>query len=299
VDTESLKAFVSVATTQSFSSAAEQLHLTQPAISKRIAALEKRLGKQLFDRLGREVVLTEAGEVLLPRANQLLRLLADAERDIRELSGEIAGTLRVATSHHIGLHHLPPILREFAVRHSQVQLQFEFLDSEQAYERVARGDCELAVVTTAPETRPPLQRTLLWQDTLAFVVSDNHPLNAVAGPSLQTLAEYPAILPDLNTHTGRIVKHCFDDAGFPLELSMKTNYLETIKVMVSVGLGWSVLPLSMIDNSLRKIDIPGIELSRDLGIVTHTRRTLSNAAAAFLKTLVATSDGVNQRANEN
>lgn len=289
MDTESLTAFVCVANTRSFSAAAEKLHLTQPAVSKRVAALENQLNKKLFDRLGREVLLTEAGEVLLPRANQILRALADAERDIRELTGEVSGTLRVATSHHIGLHHLPPILREFAARYNHVQLQFEFLDSEQAYERVMHGDCELAVVTTAPETRPPLKRTLLWSDPLAFVVANNHPILNIIKPSLETLAQYPAILPELNTHTGRIVKQCFDNAGLTLELNMKTNYLETIKVMVSVGLGWSVLPISMLDHSLNMIHLPGSQLSRELGVITHTRRTLSNAASAFMKMLTATS----------
>ncbi|SMF64303.1 DNA-binding transcriptional regulator, LysR family [Alteromonadaceae bacterium Bs31] len=285
MDPDSLKAFLAVAECQSFSLAAEVLHLTQPAVSKRIAALEAHLCHTLFDRLGRDIRLTEAGERLLPQAQKIIRSIEETERNIRELSGEIAGTLRVATSHHIGLHHLPPVLRAFAYQHRQVNLQFEFLDSEQAHDRVAHGDCELAVVTLAPKMERPLVGEVIWRDPLVFVVAKDHSLNGGNPASLAQLAKSPAILPDLNTYTGRMVKNCFDNKGLTLTLSMATNYLETIKMMVSVGLGWSVLPKSMVDEHLREISVKGAKLERKLGVVTHSKRTLSNAAAAFYKVL--------------
>ncbi len=301
MDPDSLKAFLAVANCQSFSLAAEVLHLTQPAVSKRIAALESHLNQNLFDRLGRDIRLTEAGEKLLPKAQSIILSIEETERSIRELSGEISGILRVATSHHIGLHHLPPVLREFAYRHRKVNLQFEFLDSEQAHERVNRGDCELAVVTLAPKLEPPLNGECVWSDPLAFMVAKDHPLTRSAvnpmdgvysaslpganAVNLKLLASNPAILPDLNTYTGRLVKRCFDENNLKLSLSMTTNYLETIKMMVSVGLGWSVLPRTMLDDQLQELTIEGIQLQRQLGVVTHAKRTLSNAAAAFYDVL--------------
>lgn len=285
MDTDALKAFIAVADRRSFSQAAEQLNLTQPAISKRIAALEQRLGRTLFDRLGREVLLTETGAHLLPRAQSILHAIREAERSTKELSGEVSGTLRVATSHHIGLHYMPPVLREFASSHPQVQLQFEFLDSEQAHERVTRGDCELAVVTLAPTVEPPLIGEQLWPDPLSFVVSPLHVLSKEPELELQMLSHYPAILPNLNTYTGRLVNRCFADIGLKLQLNMATNYLETIKVMVTAGLGWSVLPKTMIDKNLTDLPIRNVSLQRQLGIVTHAKRTLSNAATAFYKVL--------------
>jgi DNA-binding transcriptional LysR family regulator len=284
MDTESLKAFLVVAELRSFSLAAQQLHLTQPAVSKRIAALETLLDYQLFDRIGRSIQLTEAGQTLLPRAQRILVELEETKRAIADLSGEVVGDLRVAISHHVGLHRLPPLLRQFASRYPRVNLQFDFLDSEKAHERVLRGDCELAVVTLAPKAPENLRLEALWQDPLVFVTGAESDF-PTANATLQQLSRRPAILPDLGTYTGRLVKSCFDRQRLTVELSMTTNYLETIKMMVSVGLGWSVLPDSLVDSQLCRLRVAGVELSRQLGIVTHTKRSLSNAAQAFYSLL--------------
>ena len=285
MDFDAIRAFVEVAETRSFSLAAEKLFITQPAVSKRIAALEDELDHTLFDRLGKHVELTEAGEQLLPRALSILQNIHQTKRHIQELSGEITGTLRVATSHHIGLHHLPPMLREFASTHQNVNLQFEFLDSEKAYSKVLEGECEMAIVTIAPTTESPLQTEILWQDPLYFVCGINHQLAQKGITNLSTLSAYPAILPDLNTFTGRLVKAGFEEQKLSLKLNMATNYLETIKMMVGVGLGWSVLPKTLIDEHMHILPIDDISLIRHLGIITHKKRTFSNAGQAFYQTI--------------
>ncbi|CAN1602744.1 protein of unknown function [Pseudomonas mediterranea] len=150
MDLANLNAFIAIAETGSFSGAGEHLHLTQPAISKRIAGLEQQLNVRLFDRLGRETGLTEAGRALLPRAYQILNVLDDTRRALTNLTGEVTGRLTLATSHHIGLHRLPPLLREFTRRYPQVALDIQFLDSEVAYEEILHGRAELAVITLAP-----------------------------------------------------------------------------------------------------------------------------------------------------
>src|SRR5690606_14764761 len=112
LDTQHLQAFVAVAETGSFSAAGERLHLTQPAISKRIAILEQQLASSLFDRVGRKISLTQAGLSLLPNAKRILQDVADAHRAVTDLRGEVRGQLSIATSHHIGLHRLPLTLRD-------------------------------------------------------------------------------------------------------------------------------------------------------------------------------------------
>jgi len=283
MDTDALKAFLAIANCGSFSLAAQQLFLTQPAISKRISKLEERLNHRLFDRMGRALKLTEAGRALLPKAESILRELSEVERDIQDLSGEIVGTLRIATSHHIGLHHLPPILREFSSDHGNVNLQIEFLDSEQAHEKVISGDCELAVVTLDPNMEKQLEGHPLWKDSMYSVAANDHELSAHKQISLKTLSEYAAILPDMNTYTGRIIQERFDSAKLRIEVNMATNYLETIRMMVSVGLGWSILPKTLIDDSMKILPINDLKLSRELGIVKLRRRSLSNAASAFFE----------------
>ena len=116
MDNPALKAFVMVAEHRSFSMAAEKLFITQPAISKRIAGLEQELNCQLFDRIGRNVVLTEAGIALLPRANNILRQVEETRRAMTNLSGEVSGALSMGTSHHVGLHRLPIVLRQFTTQ---------------------------------------------------------------------------------------------------------------------------------------------------------------------------------------
>ena len=197
MDLANLNAFIAIAETGSFSEAGERLHLTQPAVSKRIAGLEQQLGVRLFDRLGREIGLTQAGRALLPRAYQILNVLDDTRRALTNLSGEVSGRLTLATSHHIGLHRLPALLRAFTRAHPQVALDIQFLDSEVAYEEVLHGRAELAVITLAPETREPIRAVAVWDDPLDFVAAPEHPLARSQVISLADVARHPAVFDPL------------------------------------------------------------------------------------------------------
>ncbi len=291
MDTQHLKAFITVAKLRSFTNAADALHLTQPAISKRIAALEQQLDCKLFDRIGRSIALTEAGQALLPRASDILLSVKDTELAISNLSGRISGSLRLATSHHIGLHHLPQILKRFTLHYPDVHLELSFMDSEKAYDAVSQGDAELAIITLSNQPPSGITTTALWQDPLSFVVAYDHQLAKTAIVTLEQLSQFPAILPDTSTQTTQLVRELFDNHHLKLSISMATNYLETIKMMVSIGLGWSTLPNTMVhsisDHELKKLNIDSSQLERNLGCIHHKEKTLSNAARAFLKALRA------------
>ena len=287
MDFANLNAFIAIAEYGSFSGAGERLHLTQPAISKRIASLEQQLNVRLFDRLGREVSLTEAGRALLPRAYQILNVLDDTRRALTNLSGEVSGRLTLATSHHIGLHRLPPVLRAFTRRYPAVALDIQFLDSETAYEEILHGRAELAVITLAPDPHPLVRAIPVWDDPLDFVVSAEHQLATQPQVSLEEIARHPAVFPGTNTFTHHIVRRHFEAQGLSPNISMSTNYLETIKMMVSIGLAWSVLPRTMLDEQVAAIHLPDMQLRRQLGYIVHTERTLSNAARAFMALLDA------------
>jgi DNA-binding transcriptional LysR family regulator len=282
MDIDELHAFLSVARRGSFSLAADALHLTQPAVSKRIAALEQTLDTRLFDRIGRRVILTEAGQTLLGRAEKILADVDDTRRAITNLAGEIRGRLSIATSHHIGLHRLPPVLRQFTRRYSQVQLDLCFMDSEAACRAVVQGELELAVVTLPFEQNADLILTPTWSDPLALVSAPDHPLCRHARLTLARLCEYPAILPAAGTFTRELIERSFLEPELPLRVSLETNYLETIKMMVSIGLGWSLLPRTMVDRSLYIHRLKALQVVRRLGMVHHAQRTLSNAARAFI-----------------
>ena len=178
-----LKAFLAVADAGSFSRAAEQLHLTQPAVSKRIQSLETSLATRLFDRVGRRIFLTDAGKTLEPRARQLLAQLDDTEKLLKNLDRRVDGRLSVATSHHVGLHRLAPVLQRFSRAHPEVQLDIEFVDSEAAHTLVRNAETELAVVTLDPDGPAELAYRPLWTDVLVFIASADHPLVDILTPS--------------------------------------------------------------------------------------------------------------------
>jgi DNA-binding transcriptional LysR family regulator len=285
MDTQNLEAFVEAAQSCSFSIAAETLHLTQPAISKRIASLEMQLDCKLFDRISRTISLTEAGNTLLPKAKRILQDVRDAAESIRDLQGSVRGQLSMGISHHIGLHRLPPILRAYRKQYPDVRLDIDFMDSEEAYDKILHGNLDVAVVTLAEDEMPPLERRVLWQDELCVVSSSEHPLSNMKKIPLSMLCQHTAILPSFETYTGQIIKDFFDQQQLTLDISMSTHYLETIKAMVSIGLGWSILPKTMIDESLVALDVVKINLQRPLGYVFHRDKTLSNAASAFVDAL--------------
>jgi len=284
MDINGLRAFVTVATLESFSAAADHLFLTQPAISKRVAGLEAELGTVLFDRIGRRVTLTEAGRALLPRARELIAQFAELRRIASNLSREVGGVLPMGTSHHVGLRRLPPVLRSFSSRYPGVRLDIRFMDSEAACRAVETGELELAVVTL-PSTPPEsLYVTEIWPDPLEFVAAAEHALCSAAHLGLSELTRYPAVLPGPGTYTRGILDRAVAAAGLTLNIAISTNYLETLKMLVATGLGWSLLPATMLDASIRRLPITASRLRRSLGLVTRRGRTLSNAARTMIET---------------
>ncbi len=281
MDIHTLRVFVAVAETGSFSQAGERLFLTQPAVSKRIAALESELDARLFDRIGRQVHLTEAGAALLPRARGLLEEVKDIRRSLHNLAGSVGGTLVMGTSHHIGLHRLPPVLRDYSRRYPRVQLDIRFQDSESACREVERGALELAVVTLPPGPLPGLRIETLWADPLCVLVGRDHPLAARPRADLAELLQHPAVLPSEATYTRAILQQALHARDLSLRVGMTTNYLETLKMLAVTGLGWTLLPRTMLDPELVELAVPELRLTRRLGLVMHQRRTLSNAAAAM------------------
>lgn len=285
MDINALKTFIAVAEKGSFSLAADKLFLTQPAVSKRIAALEKEFKARLFDRIGKLTLLTEAGENLLINSRRILAEVEESHRVIINLSKHIGGKLRLGISHHIGLHRLPPVLREYTKLYPQVQLDIRFLDSEEGCQAIEQGKIEIALVTLPSTPEKMLSVKTIWDDPLSVLVNESHPLNEIENPSLLMLAQYPAILPARTTFTRGIIEKAFHRRGTELNVVFETNYLETIRMMVNIGLGWSILPVSMQDKDLKPIAVDHLKLSRRLGVVLHHDRTPSNAATALLKLL--------------
>ena len=295
MDIQALHAFIAVAEHQSFSLAAEQLHLTQPAISKRIKGLEEQLNSPLFDRHNRSLSLTDTGHSLLPKAKEIVQLVSDTQLSMRNMNDQVEGSLKLGTSHHIGLHRLPPYLKSFVSQFPLAELNLSFMGSESAYQAIAQRQVELALTTLDTSNTDNLPEGMvnevLWQDKMVFTCAKDHPLNQLTKVKLKDLSTYSAILPEDNTFTFKLLQDKFKQQNLTLTSPMPTNYLETIKMLVSVGLGWSLLPESMLDNAdemgLATLQVENITLTRPLGFLYLQGRTLSNAAKAFIALIKA------------
>ena len=284
MDIQNIRAFLMVAETGSFSRAADKLFITQPAISKRISTMEFSLDCQLFDRLGKNIQLTQAGKALIPSYQRIMAEISEAERIISTLRSEVSGHLKFGTSHHIGLHRLPPVLRRYTNQYPEVELDIQFMDSEQAAALILKGDIELALITLPDAIDKPFTTIPVWTDPMECVVAKDHVLAKQKNITRKQLTEHGVLIQSQSTHTRDIINHALKlDAD--IKIIMESNYLETIKAMIQNGLGWGVLPESMIDESLHRLKVENVTMERHLGVILHASRTLSSPANTLLETL--------------
>jgi DNA-binding transcriptional LysR family regulator len=280
-----INAFLAVAEFESFSLAAERLHITQPAVSKRIGQLENNLRVELFDRIGKRSILTPNGKAFKPHAERILQELQSYRSSLSQQQLTPSGSLSFATSHHIGLHRLPQVLRDFKIQYPQVDLDLHFMDSEDACAAIANNELELAIVTLPEDADDKLVCEAVWIDDLVVVMAADHQLASLREIDPSQLLEHAAILPSIGTFTRKIINSLFASSKDQINIILETNYLETIKVMVSANLGWSILPRSMVDSSLTSHQLSGLDAHRPLGIVTRKHRTLSLSSSAMIELL--------------
>lgn len=279
------EAFIKVMETGSISQAAEHLFITQPAVTKRIHTLEDYFGVKLFESAGRGVQATHAAQSLLPKIKLWLNDLGDIHHTLSHEHEQVRGKLKMGTSHHIGLHHLPPHLKHYVQHYVDVTLDVHFVDSEQAHEQVLAGDLELAFLTLPPKGDDRLRYVKIWNDPLVFVAAPFHPLAQKRQLQLEDLLDFPSLLPAAQTYTSQITLAEFEKQGLKPKISMSNNPLESIRMLVSIGLGWSVLPKTLVNQDLQQLDL-ALELNRSLGMVWHPGRTQSKAVLSLIDNMM-------------
>ena len=155
-----------------------------------------------------------------------------------------------------------------------------------------KGELELGIVTLPLNPPDELRLQVLWVDPLETVVGRTHPLSGAPLIDMPQLLDHRAVLPGPDTFTRELLHNALGTMSDRLTVGMSTNYLETLKMLATAGLGWTLLPRVMLDDSLVPLEIKGLGLQRALGIATHRDRTLSNAARA----MVAACEAVASRA---
>ncbi|MBS3799902.1 MAG: LysR family transcriptional regulator [Thioalkalivibrio sp.] len=281
---ESLQAFVAVVDTGAFSAAAERLHLTQPAISKRVQSLEGTLERPLFERQGRRVRPTEVAERLLPEAREILARLRAIEQQVADLDQVVRGRIRLATSHHVALHRLPAPLSALRERYAELELELAFMDSEAGIEAVMHGDADLALATLPEDLPKDAEAHTVWTDELVPMIARGRAADAPLD-TLQRLHHWPAILPPRDSTTRRQIDHALAAQGLHPAAAQESPYLEVIRMMIAAGLGIGFLPRTMATADLTVLGWPAPPITRHLGWVRHADRYRSRTLEAVIEEL--------------
>ncbi len=278
--------FRKVAETRSISRAAEELLITQPAVSKQIKALEEELGTKLFDRIGRKVLLTRSGENLLEHAGRILRSVQEAKTSVHDMSQECSGELVIGASDHISLHRLPDVLKSYIASYPAVDLKLRCHRSETIIGMVHNNQVDLGVITLPP-VADDLVTKPIWDDPMSLVFPRNHPLASLTTIRLRDIIPYGMILPEAGTTTRKMIDAAFMRKHMAANVTMEVAYIETIKVLVKVGLGISILPDRAMEDEIRRgalarAEIKDARFSRSLGVLYLKGKFLSRPALEFL-----------------
>jgi DNA-binding transcriptional LysR family regulator len=278
--------FRTVAQTLSFSRTAANLNYAQSTVSTQIQALEEELGVTLFDRLGKRVVLTDAGQRLLNYAEKMLTL-EDEARAVVSNANTLSGSLVISSPETLCAYRLPPILRRFRDRFPQVQLSFCPEYDTTLFEAIRDGVMDVAIVMA--ETVPSSQLVIepLITEPMLIMAYPEHPLVQSSHVTFADLQDEPFILTEATCNYRRLFEDSFRVAGVPLAPPMEFHSVEAIKQCVMARIGLSFLPLVAVEKEIEQGRmVPLRWAGRDFRIVTqmvwHKDKWLSPALKAFL-----------------
>ena len=281
-----LRYFCAVARTGGFTRAAQQEHLAQPSLSQQIRKLEDELGTRLFDRLGRTVRLTSFGETFLPRAEAILRQVADAKQEIEEMAGVERGKLVIGSIPTVAPYFLPGCLATFGRKFPQIRINVVEELTAELLDRVQDGTIDLAFLVL-PVTGSQFVCHELLREKLYLVVPRNHRIASQSTAHLKQIEGDPFLL----LKEG----HCFREntlsacgrARVQPNVVFETGQFATILAMVAAGAGVSVVPAMAVQpgKGCRFIPISDEGSFRRVGVVQLKQHFQSRAHLAFLKHL--------------
>ena len=279
-----LRVFTEVARHLSFARAAEVLHLTPPAVTMQVKELEGHVGLPLFDRKGRQVTLTTAGEYMLVYARKMLATLKDAEDAAARLQRLEVGTLTIGMVS-TAKYFLPRLLAEFQREHEGIEIRLAVGNREQLVKMLQGNDVDIAVMG-----RPPTELATRAEPFAAhphvFVAPVDHPLLKIGHPTVESLQPYGFILRERGSGTRAAMEKFFEGTNVEPRVVMEMNSNETIKQAVMAGMGISFLSLHTIGLELENrliavLDVEGTPIVRAWNVVHTLSKLLSPPAEAF------------------
>jgi DNA-binding transcriptional LysR family regulator len=284
-----IRAFLAVANALSFSQAAQQMHLSQSALSTLIGRLEDALGTRLFDRTTRAVALTAAGEVLASHADELLASLERTVAAVQDIAAVRRGRVALAALPSLAAGVIPSLFRTYGERYPDITLSLVDTLSEPAFELVREGRVDFAL-TAANPAYTDLDYVPLTTDVFVLLVARKHPLSRGKGNLRFTdTLSFPHISMSRHTSVRQYVEAAALQNGFGFRPAYEVDHLATIGAMVVAGLGVAALPSMAADVISRKeiVRRPLVSpvIRRSIGLIRRREGALSPAAEAMLSLL--------------
>lgn len=286
-----VRAFLAVAQSMSFTQAAAQLHLSQPALSLSIKGLEESLGGKLLIRTTRHIALTPEGEALLPIAKQLLAQWDTAEEQMKQRFSLQVGKITIASMPSFSASLLPKAIRNYHSCYPNIQVAIDDTLSDKIVKMVRNQHVELGI-SFEPDSLAELSFHPLFEDTFIAIFPKNHPLEKQHSVTWQALLEYKFITLQHPSSVRSMIENTLSEAGIKLKVAFDAHQLNTVGRMVSEGMGVAVVPEICRKQAMEQGAVcrPVIqpEIRRRVGVICQPRSHLSIAAAAMLDVLMDT-----------
>ncbi len=289
VNLNQLRIFQAVSETRSFTRAAEVVHLTQPGISKHIKQMEEYYGVPLFDRLGKKVVLTHAGQILFEATQEVMASITAAEQRIEELKGVHGGKLVLGASFPIGIYVLPGILAVFRKHHRAVEVTLDISLSEEIVAKILANELDLGLVShEARDAR--LSAKEFMTDELVAIAPSHHPWAGKKRIKPEELLGETFIAAARGAGTRAVVEERLKAKGIVLTDVVDFGNTEGVKRAVEAGLGVSIQSRSVVQReisagSLTGVSLAGMDAKVAYYVLRRKDKHLSHAAKAFLDLL--------------
>jgi DNA-binding transcriptional LysR family regulator len=284
VSLRQLRVFEAAATNRSFSKAAAALHLTQPGVSMHIKELETNAGLPLFERIGRKLYVTEAGQELLARAREILRALKDADDTLNGLKGLRRGRINLAVVS-TAKYFVPQLLARFGRDFPELEIRLTVNNRDSVIEQLVANEVDLAIMGRSPHSLDTVVEVFA-QNPHVIIAAPDHPLAAARRIPLETVACANFIVREPGSGTRLTMQQFFDESRLACNVGMEMASNETIKQAVMAGMGVSFISRHTIDleletNRLVILDVQGTPLIRHWHVAHLAKKRLSPTAVAF------------------
>jgi len=289
VDLRQLEILRAVAQTGSFTSAGQQLHLSQSAVSRQILLLEEELNEQLFLRLGRKIRITPAGTTLLGLSERMLEDLERTRASILDSQQSVSGTVRLVGGMTVCLYVFPPLLKAFRKDHPGVEVKLTPGATPRLIRQLRSGTADLGLLTL-PIDDPNLVATPVLREELLLVTAPAHPLARKKPITPKDLIGQPFVLFEAGSNSRKAIEVFFMREGIAPKVVTETENVEIIKALVEVGMGIAIIPYQAVAREVRAgrlfcARIAGQQLVRETGWVHLRLNRVPRAVQEMMRTL--------------